>query len=64
MSNPPQRSQKPKSAAQRASEKNNAQQTAVNAKTSRPSDRRNVQPGEISDAGLLNDNRPAGLARR
>lgn len=48
MSNPPhqksQRPQKPKSAAQRASEANTLQQQAVRANTARPGDRRDGQP--------------------
>lgn len=56
--------QKPLTAAQRANEANRAQQMAVNAKLGRPSDRRTPQEGDTSDAGLNNDKRPAGLARR
>ena len=59
-----QRPQKPKSAAQRASEANHAQQLAVNSKMARPSDRRTKQEGETQDEGLSNDNRPVGIARK
>lgn len=58
-----QRPQKPKTAAQRASEANRAQQLAVNAKGSRPSDRRATKEGEASDQGLDNDRRPVGVKR-
>jgi hypothetical protein len=59
-----QRPEKPKSAAQRAAEANRAQQIAVNAKGSRPSDRRNTKDGEASDQGLENDQRPVGIGRK
>ena len=59
-----QRPQKPKTAAQRASEANRAQQLAVDAKAGRPNDRKATQPGETSDQGLDNDRRPVGVARR
>jgi hypothetical protein len=59
-----QRPEKPKSAAQRAAEANRAQQIAVNAKGSRPSDRRNTKDGVASDQGLENDQRPVGIGRK
>lgn len=55
---------KAKTAAQRANEANRAQQMAVNAKSGQPNDRRAPQPGEASDAGLANDQRPVGIARK
>ena len=59
----PQRPQKPKTAAQRAAEANRQQQLAVNAKGSRPSDRRATKDGEASTQGLDDDRRPVGVAR-
>jgi hypothetical protein len=44
MTNPPQKPQKPRSAAQRASDANKIQQYAVRTNTARPGDRRPGQP--------------------
>lgn len=64
MSNPPSDRQRPKSAAQRASEANRLQQIAVRDRGPQPSDRRTQQPGDKSDSGLENDQRPVGVKRR
>ncbi|MEQ1781635.1 MAG: hypothetical protein ABMA14_09760 [Hyphomonadaceae bacterium] len=64
MSKSIQHPQKAPTAAQRANEANRAQQMAVNGKAGRPSDRKATQEGEISDQGMVNDQRPAGLARK
>jgi hypothetical protein len=64
MSSSIQHPQKPPTAAQRANEANRAQQMAVNGKAGRPTDRKALQTGEISDQGMANDQRPAGLARK
>ncbi len=68
MSNPPGHNkpagERPKTAAQRASEANRLQQLAVRDSRPQPSDRRSAQPGEKSDAGLENDHRPVGVKRR
>ena len=63
MSRPIQHPQKPLTAAQRANEANRAQQMAVNGAGGRPSDRKAIPEGEISDHGMANDQRPAGIAR-
>lgn len=49
MSNSPQKPQKPKTPAQRASEANTLQQRAVRANTSRPNDRRAGQKQDQAD---------------
>jgi hypothetical protein len=64
MSRPIQHPQKPLTAAQRANEANRAQQMAVNGNAGRPSDRKAIQEGEVSDQGMANDQRPAGVARK
>ena len=64
MSRPIQHPQKPLTAAQRANEANRAQQMAMNSSGGRPADRKAPHEGEISDQGMANDQRPAGLARK
>ena len=64
MSKSIQHPQKAPTAAQRANEANRAQQIAVNGTGGRPTDRKATQEGEISNQGLTNDQRPAGLARK
>ena len=58
------RADRPLTAAQRASEANRLQQLAVRDSRAQPADRRTAQPGEASNAGLDNDNRPVGVQRR
>ena len=55
---------RPRTAAQRASDKNREQQLAVRANGARPADRRSPSEGETGDAGLSNDLRPVGVKRR
>lgn len=71
MSNPPNdkrpqapRADRPRTAAQRASDANRLQQLAVHGHRPQPSDRRSLQPGEKSEAGLDNDQRPVGVNKR
>lgn len=64
MSKSIQHPQKAPTAAQRANEANRAQQMAVNGKSGRPSDRKAPHEGEVSDQGMANDQRPAGMARK
>ncbi len=63
---PPQapRADRPRTAAQRASDANRLQQIAVRDRMPQPADRRSLQPGEKSEAGLDNDQRPVGVNRR
>jgi hypothetical protein len=69
MSNPPNdkrppRPDRPRTAAQRASDANRLQQIAVRDRLPQPLDRRSPQAGEKSEAGLDNDQRPVGVNRR
>ena len=58
------RAERPLTAAQRASEANRAQQLAAHNRRAQPSDRRPAPEGEVSAAGLDNDNRPVGVNKR